>query len=504
MVFLLSMFSLSIAQGQTAGMLLERADSLYHLQQYEMAKTAARQALPLAVKEGNVEAQGDLLNLMAVIHIRLGDFRTAARFARQCNELDMKSGNADNISSSFNTLAGIYMSMRQPKEAEKYILKAIGYARQVDNPQRMAVLHGMASEVYHHLKQEERSLDYATKAYEMERRLGRRDKMAVRQAERAAALIALKRSSEAMDALGEAIPGLRESGNRHSLGIACNQMGLLMHEQQDDSAAVVYFTEALGIFLSQKDIYNESHTRRGLYKALRKTNPVLAMEHNDRYNELRDSLYDSETGRLLTKYAAELGYDELQAENADMRLSRRVYLIIGVAVVMLLLLLLVFSIWYVRRQNQRHIQRLIREISELKASDVSGNATADLGEPASESEDDGTEKAAEVNELFKLRVIEAVNVCLSTGHYGVEDIAGQLNMGVQTFRRRLQSVTGESPKAFISAIQMELAAKLLTNHADMPISRIASSCGYGEITSFGRAFRKTYGVSPSQYRSKAL
>ena len=99
-----------------------------------------------------------------------------------------------------------------------------------------------------------------------------------------------------------------------------------------------------------------------------------------------------------------------------------------------------------------------------------------------------------------MHLIDVVNVNLPSGRYGVEDIASEMNMGVQTFRRRLLSVTGESPKAFISAIQMELAAKLLTDSPDMSVTQIANRCGYDEVTSFGRTFRKTYGISPSQYR----
>ena len=73
-------------------------------------------------------------------------------------------------------------------------------------------------------------------------------------------------------------------------------------------------------------------------------------------------------------------------------------------------------------------------------------------------------------------------------------------MGTQTFRRRLMKVTGASPKTFISAIQMERAAKLLTMSPDMSISQIAMRCGYEETTSFSRAFRKAFGVPPSQYK----
>ena len=274
----------------SAESLRDKADSLYNAQQYDEAKTAALAGLDRQTKSGasatDDETRGDLLNLLSMIYVRQGQFEQAAEYARQCNELDLKGGDPDMISSSYNTLTGIYLSMRQPEEAEKYILKALSYAQKADNPQRLAVLNGMASEVYHHLGQQEKSLDYATRAYEMEQQLGRQDKMAVRQAQRAASLISLKRNEEAWQALDEAIPGLRESGNRHSLGIACNQMGQLMHQQGNDSAAVRYFGEALDIFIEQKDLYNESYSRKGLYDALRTTDPALAMRRRRmrRYN----------------------------------------------------------------------------------------------------------------------------------------------------------------------------------------------------------------------------
>lgn len=491
-----------LAVGDTKGeMLANEADSLYGLQQYGEAQRVAEQALAQSRSEANTQCEADCLNLLAIIHIRQGQFSEAVKYAKQCYALDEKSGDPDAMSSSLNTLAGIYMSMRQPQEAEKYVLKGIQYASKVDNPQRLAVLHGMASEVYHILKQDERSLDYATKAYEMERRLGRKDKMAIRQAMRANALIALQRDAEARQALDEAIPGLRISGNTHSLGIACNQMGLLMHQVQNDSAAVRYYNEALKIFLSQHDLFNESKSRHGLYEALRHSNPDLAMEHNDRYNELRDSLYDEKTGQLLSKYAVEYGYDELQAETTEMQRSYRLYIIIGV---ILLLAVLSYGLWRVRH-DRRRMQELIRQVEAMRIAALAEPTTVvdesaeteTIAESASESTQD---EIATEDRLFIMRLVQVVNDNLSSGQYGVETIASEMNMSVQTFRRRLMSVTGESPKAFISAIQMERAAKLLTDNPDMPISRVANLCGYDETNSFGRVFKRAYGVTPSQYR----
>jgi AraC-like DNA-binding protein len=500
-------------------MLANQADSLYGLQQYGEALRLAEQALPLSRSEGNTQLEADCLNLLAIIHIRQGQFSEAVKYAKQCYKLDERSGDPDAMSSSLNTLAGIYMSMRQPQEAEKYVLKAIQYASKVDNPERLAVLHGMASEVYHILKQEELSLSYATKAYEMEQRLGRKDKMAIRQAMRANALIALQRDAEARWALDEAIPGLRASGNIHSLGIACNQMGLLMHQDHNDSAAVRYFNEALKIFLAQNDLFNESKSRHGLYEALRHTDPDLAMEHNDRYMELRDSLYDKDTGELLAKYAVEYGYDELQARNTNLLHSLRLYILVGVV---LLLALLVYGLWS-RRNYRRRMQDLIRQIESLSNTihepDALGLPLATEGtqeelaeapqpepspamvpEPAEAQSSDIPHE----DRLFLMHLVQVVNDGLPSGQIGVEAIASEMNMSIQTFRRRLLSVTGESPKAFISAIQMERAAKLLLDSPDMPIARVATLCGYDETNSFGRSFKRAYGVTSSQYREQSL
>ena len=465
--------------------LRDQADSLYNAQQYDEAKTIALKGLSTDV----LETKGDLLNLMALINIRQGHFEQAAEYATQCNELDLKSGDPDMISSSYNTLTGIYMSMRQPKEAEKYILKAMEYASKVDNPQREAVLLGMASEVYHHLKQEELSLDYATRAYELEQQLGRHDKMAVRQAQRAASLISLKRYAEAQKALDEAISGLRKSGNRHSLGIACNQMGLLLHQQQNDSAAVRYFNEALEIFLDQKDLFNESASRKGLYEALRTSDPALAMQHNDRYLELRDSIYDSETGELLSKYAAEYGNYELQTENEEMQRTNRLYIIIGVVVLALLL-----SGWLLQYRLMRHRQRQQQQLN-AQLQESLDKLTAENKRLNQQDEEVMSDESRE----FQLKIIGIVNEQMEKGEVSVDALASELCLSTTQLRSRISELTGETPQNYILGIRMQKARHLMMANPSLAMGTIALRCGYEEKASFSRAFKRYFGMPPTDY-----
>lgn len=475
------------------------AAELYHAAQlYERAAEYGVKALPLCRRGKNLEMEGDCLALLSVCYVRVGDFKSAATYAHQCNELDLRQGDPDNISSSYNTLAGIYMSNNQLDEAERYILKAIDYAKRAQNPHRQAVIYGMASEVYQHKEDAQKSYEYASRAYKLEQQLGNAPKAAVRQAQMGGSLISLERWDEAKKALTQAIPTLREAGDLHSLGIACNHMGILLltHEKQLPEAST-YFNEALQIFHEQGDIYNECISRKGMYESLRFSDPTEAMIHNDWYNRLRDSLYDRETGELLSEYAAQYGHQQLLEEKEEMKHHYLLGIVVGVVVA--LMLALGTWLWSRRRERrqQQHTAELTRRIDELTQQFEQLNETQ---QKALADNDD--QLLSEQDRIFLMQVIEAVNEGLPRRQYDVETIAAQLNMTAATFRRRLQAVACESPKNYISAIQMQKAAHLLTRHSELSVGEVADRCGFDEVGNFTRAFKRAYGVAPSQFREQ--
>ena len=144
------------------------------------------------------------------------------------------------------------------------------------------------------------------------------------------------------------------------------------------------------------------------------------------------------------------------------------------------------------RAEIKRMQELIREIELLQSK-----------READTAEQPKTTEALDENEkLFLMRVIEAVNAAMPHGNFGVEQIAAELNMSVQTFRRKVQSAAGESPKAYIQAIQMEKAIVLLKNKPDISVAQVANLCGFDETSSFGHTFKRIYGCSPSEYRDK--
>ncbi len=477
------------------------AEYYYDKQDYRSAAQYGEQSLPLCERVGDKTMEADCASLLGLIYVRLGDFDKAAVFAKHCNRLDIESGNNDNIASSYNTLAGIYMSMRQPDEAEKYILQAIKYVKQADNPVREAVIYGMASEVYQHKNMPYEALDYATRAWKIETSIGRPDKAAIRQTQRAAALTVLERYDEAEQCLLDAIPQIEASGNMHSLAIAYNQMGDLLYVTGRNKEGADYYYKALPIFVAQHDIYNEAHTQKGLRETLRGIAPEAALKHGDRFEHLRDSIYDRESQANLSQFAAEFENDILQRLYDKQR--RNYIIIISLIIFMFVISAILTFVIHKRRQNRQveHFNNLLLEVERLRKAEKMKNLLNKADKKNSKEE---VGNIAD-DELFLARVVEYVNNALPDGDISVEAIAYKMCMSVSTFRRRMIAITGEPPKNFIFAIQMDKAKNLLSANSEQPDSKsindIAYECGFKETNSFIRAFQRFTGKTPTKWRS---
>lgn len=81
----------------------------------------------------------------------------------------------------------------------------------------------------------------------------------------------------------------------------------------------------------------------------------------------------------------------------------------------------------------------------------------------------------------------------------VEELAGRCLMNVSSFRKMFHNVYQASPKKYIMDFRMKQAVNMLC-FTDIPVSDIADAVGYSDIYYFSAAFKKIFGVSPSQYR----
>ncbi|HEY4075183.1 MAG TPA: AraC family transcriptional regulator [Herbaspirillum sp.] len=83
--------------------------------------------------------------------------------------------------------------------------------------------------------------------------------------------------------------------------------------------------------------------------------------------------------------------------------------------------------------------------------------------------------------------------------HSVKSLAQRACLSRSAFMARFTSLFGQSPMAALCEVRMRQAVMLFSNES-LSIDQIARAVGYENRSSFFRAFRKTYGHSPSDYR----
>ena len=111
--------------------------------------------------------------------------------------------------------------------------------------------------------------------------------------------------------------------------------------------------------------------------------------------------------------------------------------------------------------------------------------------------------AAFRNTLKKLWIQSFFNYILgnSDPNITVSDIANYLHISRSYLFTLFKEHLNTSPQRFLAMSRIRNACELLTN-TDLPVTTIASSCGYQNPFAFSRAFKKEMEIAPSEYRQK--
>lgn len=72
------------------------------------------------------------------------------------------------------------------------------------------------------------------------------------------------------------------------------------------------------------------------------------------------------------------------------------------------------------------------------------------------------------------------------------------------FHRIFKLITGETLYDFIQRLRLEKACAMLCSKVEVKIIHIAMSCGFSSSSSFSKAFKKHFEVSPSSYRKNHI
>lgn len=97
------------------------------------------------------------------------------------------------------------------------------------------------------------------------------------------------------------------------------------------------------------------------------------------------------------------------------------------------------------------------------------------------------------------RVLEKIESQLPRS---IRELALEVHLSPAHLRRLFQQETGRHLSQVLVERKLMHAAHLLAS-TDMPVKEIAYAVGYGHHSSFVRAFERSFGQSPKDYRSSA-
>ena len=110
------------------------------------------------------------------------------------------------------------------------------------------------------------------------------------------------------------------------------------------------------------------------------------------------------------------------------------------------------------------------------------------------------QKMADSDRQFINRLVDIVYSNMKSGEIDIESVASTMAMTPSQLRRKVHTITGVNPAAYITEVRMTKARKLLDSDPNMAIGEIAIECGFYDIAHFSRIFKHMFGMSPSQYR----
>ena len=86
-------------------------------------------------------------------------------------------------------------------------------------------------------------------------------------------------------------------------------------------------------------------------------------------------------------------------------------------------------------------------------------------------------------------------------HISVRELAAFFHYSERQISRLIKEYTGMNFPDLIRHLKLSRACELLTN-PDLPVTTVMETVGYADLSSFYKAFKACYGMTPAQYREQ--
>lgn len=108
-------------------------------------------------------------------------------------------------------------------------------------------------------------------------------------------------------------------------------------------------------------------------------------------------------------------------------------------------------------------------------------------------------EAHNINMDFLQRVTDIIHREMKNQGFSSKKLAKELSMSISQLNKKLNAATGYPASSYILQIKIAQAKKILASQ-EKTISEVAVECGIYDVNYFARIFKKSTGVTPSQFQ----
>lgn len=106
-----------------------------------------------------------------------------------------------------------------------------------------------------------------------------------------------------------------------------------------------------------------------------------------------------------------------------------------------------------------------------------------------------------MDEKFLKRILRIIEANISDPHFSVNQLASEYGMSQTIFHKKMKSLCGQTPKAFIRSIRLKRAAQLLAT-AKYAVADVTYEVGFQDIKYFRNCFKEEMGMLPTEYKKQ--
>jgi AraC-like DNA-binding protein/uncharacterized protein HemY len=463
----------------------------------EKSKLHAEEAQKISEEINFPQGEGEAIRYVALYYWSNGDYDQATTYAHKALVIFEKISYSTGLGLAYQLLGTIHKEQGDFEKAKAYHDQALEMFKQANDKRNIGYAYNALGVLYLNFFKYDQAVDYFQRSMEIRGEINDKDGLSQSYVNMATVYTLQKKYAQALQYFEKNLPISEELDNKYRQVVNYDGMGELYTLTGEYDKAEFYLLKAVALAKS----INHKKTLKITYDKLaflerERGRPEKALDYFEIAAHYKDSIYTEEKAKQIaeveTRYETEKKDQQILLLEQDNRIQliwRNIFVIS-----LVLITILSIAIYYL----QRYREQKNREILNLQIDSLLAQQS-ELSEKYKNMLTIRDEKtvASHDQRLLK-KVIDAVEKNIANPLFSVEKMGEEMGMSRTNLHRKVKEITGFPPSELIRNIRLRKAASMLRNETDS-VSQIGFAVGFEDHSYFSKAFKKQFGVPPSEY-----